>query len=80
MRLTMEKQITIEAEDCFKHVSFKPAIYMNTPLWEITLDERTYIIRRNVNGIYQCSDSSLDPRLLEKIGSAIDCLTIKNAS
>jgi hypothetical protein len=76
----MEYCTTIEINNCIKQITLKPALYMDVPLWEITLDGRNYIIRKSAEGWDQSSDSALSPELLHKIGNAIDYLRIKDAS
>ena len=76
----MEYYTTIELNDTVKQVSFKPALYMDVPLWEITLDGKNYLLQKNDNGWNQSCDSYLNPELLEKLGCAIEYFLIKNAS
>ncbi|MBC8054284.1 MAG: hypothetical protein H7Y13_14580 [Sphingobacteriaceae bacterium] len=76
----MEYQTTIEINNCIKQITLKPALYMDVPLWEITLDGKNHIIRKNADGWDQSSDSDLNFDLLDKIGDAIDYLRSKDAS
>jgi hypothetical protein len=75
----MEYQTTIEADNCIKHITIKPALYMDLPLWEVTIDDTSYIVRRSQLGYYQCTDSSLSVEILNKIGGAIEVQQIKDA-
>ena len=76
----MEYYTTIEINNCIKQVSFKPALYMDLPLWEITLDGKNYLLRKQDSGWCQSSDGALNPEVLAKLGNAIDYLLIKDAS
>ena len=76
----MEYYTTIEIDNCVKQISFKHALYMDQPLWEITLEDKTYLIRKNEKGHYVNSDCDLSSEVLVKIGSAIDYMCMKDAS
>lgn len=76
----MEHHTTIEINNLTKQITLKPALYMDLPVWEVTIDGKYHIIRKNGDGWSQSSDSTLDPEVLHKIGHAIEYLRIKDAS
>ena len=76
----MEYHTTIEINSCNKSIILKPALYKDIPVWEIYLDDRCYILRKNQNGWCQSSDTALSEEELERIGDAIEYIQIKNAS
>lgn len=75
----MNYYTTIEIDNCIKNIIIKPALYINTPIWEITMDDKKYILRKGDNGWEQGIDQELSTELLNKIGTAIDYLWIKDA-
>lgn len=76
----MELYITLEIDNQIQNINVKPALYMDLPVWEISLDDKKYIIRKTEQGWDQGSEKGLDEELLKKIGKAIDCSSIKDAS
>lgn len=76
----MELYITLEIDNQIQNINVKPALYMDLPVWEISLDGQKYIIRKTELGWDQGSGKGLDEELLKKIGKAIDCSPIKDAS
>jgi hypothetical protein len=76
----MEYYTTIEINNQINHIAFKPVLYMDLPLWEITLNDKNYLIRKNDEGQYVCTDSDLNSELLHVIGHAIDYSAMKDAS
>jgi hypothetical protein len=76
----MEYNTTIEFDNCIKQVSFKQALYMDTPLWEISLDDKTFLVKKDEQGFHVSSDCNLAPELIAKIGDAIDYFNIRDAS
>jgi hypothetical protein len=69
---------TIEINNCLKQIDFAPALYMDVPLWEITIDDKNYLIRKSTNGNYLSVDSTLSEEVLYKIGSALENLSLKD--
>ena len=69
---------TIEINNCIKQIDFTPALYMDVPLWEITIDDKNYLIRKCKSGNYLSVDSTFDQDVLNKIGNAIDNLSLKD--
>ncbi|HEY0054597.1 MAG TPA: hypothetical protein VGB63_04500 [Pedobacter sp.] len=69
---------TIEIDNSVKQVEITPALYMEVPLWEVTIDDRNYIIKKCKNGSYLSVDSTLPQSILDKIGDVIESLRLKD--
>ena len=75
----MEYHTTIKIDDTIKNIVLKPALYMDAPLWEITLEEKNYILRKGSRGWEQSCQGNLNTRILNEIGNAIDSLNLREA-
>jgi hypothetical protein len=75
----MEFNITIQINNIPKVISVAPALYMDNPVWEISMNEQKYIIRKTEQGWEQGSGIELNEEVLKKIGEAIDYSQIKDA-
>ncbi|MEJ6978936.1 hypothetical protein WG906_00645 [Pedobacter sp. P351] len=75
----MELLITLEIDNRIQNINVKPALYMDLPIWEVSMDDKIHILRKTEHGWDQGSDGGLKEDLLKKIGEAIDCSPVKDA-
>lgn len=75
----MEFNITIQINNKPQIVTVAPALYMDNPVWEISINDQKYIIRKTEHGWDQGSGTGLNEEVLKKIGEAIDYSQIKDA-
>ena len=70
---------TIEINNSLKQINFAPALYMDVPLWEITIDDQSYLVRKCRDGNYLSLDDKLNEDVLKKIGYALENFSLKDA-
>ena len=75
----MEFNITIEINNKPQNLSVTPALYMDIPVWEVTINDKKFIIRKTEHGWDQDSEIGLNEHVLKKIGEAIDFSQMKDA-
>lgn len=73
----MELFITLEINNRIQNISVKAALYMDLPIWEVSMDDKIHILRKTERGWDQGSERGLNEELLKKIGDAID-YSLKN--
>ena len=75
----MAFNLTIQINNKPQTVSVAPALYMDIPVWEVSMKGKKYIIRKTEHGWDQDSGIGLKEDVLKKIGEAIDYSQIKDA-
>jgi len=75
----MNYQTTINIDNTIKTIALKHALYMEAPIWEVVLDDISYIVRKSSQGWEQTSENSLSDDVLNEIGNAIEGLNLKEA-
>jgi hypothetical protein len=70
---------TIQINNKPQIISVAPALYMDNPVWEVSMNDKKYIIRKTELGWDQGSGTELNEEVLKKIGEAIDYSQIKDA-
>jgi len=75
----MAFNITIQINNKPKIVSIAPALYMDIPVWEVSVNGKKCIIRKTEHGWDQDSGRGLKEEILKEIGKAIDYSQIKDA-
>lgn len=73
----MKYKTTLTLDNTIKQITLTPAIYMDTPLWEVTLDHKVYMIKKEDHGWVQRPENGLNSETLTALENLIENLNLK---